>query len=87
MTHQCDDIENVWNVLCEASTQGHIIIASYKEERGKPNPEEVYKAGLNPFYGNAVLDVSFTVTSPSQTRSIKLRNIWNEEYTWEGKYK
>ena len=85
ITYPCEDIEEVWNVLCEASTQGSIIIASI-QGNNKLNPEEVYKRGLNPLFGNTILDISLTRTS-SEIRTIKLRNIWNTEYQWESKHK
>jgi len=86
ITYECKNMEEIWNILCEASAQGNIIIASTQEGNKKLRAEEIYKKGLNPLYGNTVLDVSLTRTS-SEVRTIKLRNIWNSEYEWESKHK
>lgn len=79
-TYACKDMETVWNILTEASTQGYIILASINNEQAKISPEEIYSRGLNPLYANTVLDIS--LSSSSENRIIKLRNIWNDQHTW-----
>ena len=84
-TYPCRDPETVWNILTEASTQGYIILASIDSKDSKVAPEEIYSRGLNPLYANTILDIS--LSSSSENRIIKLRNIWNSEHTWKSQSK
>ena len=86
-TYALEDLQQTWGLLYDAISQGSVIVASIQSGLGNLSDQEIYKRGLNPLYANAVLDISLTESVPFNERMIEIRNIWNEEYVWQGQFR
>jgi len=68
--------------LHENLSQGYIVLAKCKQD--EINRGTIYKRGINLNFDKAVLETVVVKTNEGEERLIKVRNLWNDEYEWDG---